>query len=205
LLQRISDLQSAERRALLEELRALYQKAERELDAAMSAIIDPLANFLEIVAQFDRLGFNEEARSFVSQPPLLGTGAGSVVVGEVTLENWRRERDHRAVRLAAPVRMSSPSLPAVAPAIAAAKKAALKPAPVNPDRKTWPTRAARKVDDAPAFGFAKIVVLRAGLEIDGVAHVTGDELIVANDVANRLLRTGAADLLFRGEIDEAAE
>lgn len=210
LLERLSQMQSHERRVLLETLEASIREKEGVLDSALGSTVEALQDFLAVSQQFDALGFSGEARSMFAAPPLL---AGGILAGAEALENYRREKDRIAAmrgRLAsgAPLRTAHPSLPTVSPAIAAANRAARKPAPrptVSTEYRPQPTRAPVKIAESPSFGFTKIVLIRGGVELDGKVSVAGDEAIVAVDRANELMRSGAADLVEHGRPDAAAE
>jgi hypothetical protein len=199
IIARLSELQSADRAALLAQLRGIYETRVAELDRAMEALLEPLGNLQEILRQLDVAGFSGEARAFVVPPPYLG--AGGVAISAETLENWRQQREHNLDMHALAAAPRPAPTPAPPPAPKAPERVRLQDAAYRPA----PTRAARKVEEEPSFGFMKIAVLRNGLEIAGEARVIGDELILPVSDAERLARTGAVDIVARGEVGRAAE
>lgn len=208
--ERLRDLHDAARRDLLDELRRIYERRAAALDAAMMDVLPALADYVEITRQLDASGFETEARGFVTKPPFVGEG---VLVSENTIELWRRERERLAdmnsrSAAGAPLRVVPHSIAGVTPEIAAANREVRKPkSPPATERDYHPTpsRTPRRCDETPGFGRSKIVVLRSGLEIENERHVAGDEFIVSNEVADKLLRAAAVDLVARGELEGAAE
>lgn len=195
---RMGELQSADRQNTLSMLKGEYNIIVNDLDAAIAAVLLPLSKFHVIVGQIDAAGFSVEARHFVIPPPLVGEG---VLASPETLELWRRERERVADMMATAAR----GLPLHAP-----RTEAPKPAPVAPPApvimQPRPRRAPIKVAGSPAYGFTKIVLMRNGVEIDGVARIAGDEIILPSSKAEQIVRNGAADIVEFGKAEsEAAE
>lgn len=189
---RFAELQCADRRALLEELKTIYQSRADSLDSAMCEVVVALDDYLEIARQLDAAGFEQAACGFVAKPPLT---AGGILVGEQSLESWRRERERIAdMRIAfdsaralnpKPAHVAAPARPAIE-----------RP---DPEYRPKPRRATKKVDGSIPFGYSKIIILRNEVELNNTQCVIGDELIVTTEVANMLARNGAV------EIERAAE
>ncbi|ULO22977.1 hypothetical protein [Methylocystis sp. SB2] len=190
IIARLSALQSSERAALLAQLRDIYNARAAALDAAMAAVLDPLADLQEAIRQLDAAGFSGEARAFVVAPPNVGN---AIVISGETLENWRQQRERVADMHAA----AAAPRPASAKPVAMGKAA--EPEPVRESIKRAPSRAPLRHDGPVAYGFAKIAFLRAGVDLgDGMASVPGDEAVRPLEVANQIARSGAADIIEIG-------
>jgi hypothetical protein len=198
LLDRLKVLQGEERAALLESLIAVLRQREHALDAALAACVETLGDYFEVTRQIEAAGFEQQARSLIIPPPLTANG---VVASAESLELWRRQREH----VLAVIALASAPRPARKPAAPPVPRAPERAKLQDPAYRPAPTRAARKVEEAPSFGFWKVTVLRNGLEVGGNAHVVGDEIILAAAEAERLARTGAVDIVERGEVGRAAE
>lgn len=194
---RLLELQSDERRARLGEFAVVYEQRAGELDAAMAHLLGVYDAYQVIVDQITIAGFDTEAQSFVTAPPYLNGGLGVTLD---TLELFRRRRE-RLAEMAARKAAGAPQNPRPAPAPVIAKP---RPTPIPPAR-VQVNRNPIKADGVAPFGFSKITPLRPGIEIEGKRYVIGDEIIVENEIADRLLRTGGVDLVALGEIERAAE
>jgi len=193
---RLRELQDEARRARLAELEANYHRASDTLDAALNAVLEPIDAYKAAVGALEANGFILEAGAFLAHPPLLGDGALVTAEG---LENWRRARDARHAVAAVPRPAPAPVAP---PKVETrtAERAKLQP----PEYRPGPRRAPRTINEAPSFGFAKILVLRDGLEFGGQLHVGGDEIIMPTVDAEALGRNAAIEILEYGRIDAAA-
>ena len=215
LLGRLRELQDKARRELFDALLGSFRERESQLDAALAAIVEPLANYMEAVHQLDAANFTTEAAPYIVRAPLVGDG---IQAGAASLEHWRRQREAVADRRAAAEtrKAAPPAIPAPGPYRAAPLVVHPRTPPKLVERKVAdaplpeyrpsPRRAPIKAEGRPAFGFMKIVVLRPGFEIEGKQRVVGDEIILPNAEADKWLRTGGCEVVERGEIgSEAAE
>ncbi|MFO1118338.1 MAG: hypothetical protein U1E28_21925 [Beijerinckiaceae bacterium] len=197
LIAKLAEVQSAARAARLAELIPKFKIVEGRLDAALEAAVTAFAEYRVAIAGFSSEGFEDYARTQINPPPAVGVEG--VIASPDLLELWRRSREDRSDMAAAATKLQPPARPV--------EKAVAPPAAPRPDPQYRPTpgRKPMKVEDKPAFGFVKVVMLRNGVEVDGKARVLSDELIVSTDLATALCKSGAADILERGKLERAAE
>lgn len=196
ILARIQQLQTADRRALLATLEANLRVAEKALDAALAATLDPLDDYLEAVRQLDVAGFERESAGLVVRPPLIGEG---VLAGRMALENWRRSlealRDARATA-------ARPHVPAPAPI---AKVVPLRPAPAPEPYVSYRKQEPAKISEPVAPGFTRLEAIMNNVDGSelGVNRmlVRGDQIDLPAGVAARVLR-GSAFSYVCGDSEE---
>lgn len=199
ILARVSALQTVERRELFASMVSVFREKEGALDAALATAVDALADYLNVVQQFDAAGFSAQARSVVIRPPFIG--ADGVVASASLLELWRRDRERVADRQAAidsgreidPVRAPLKIVPIP-------RKAAPPPAPMSTKR------APKRLSGPVGPGYRRLECLMNGVDFEGTQAVIGDQFDVLIEMADYVLRGRAFKLIaVTEEISEAAQ
>jgi len=177
------------------EIKQIMREDEKKIDlkrcAAMSAeVVSTARNMAEVNARAAKL-FGEMQQKYAGSRDMVAFESVAYfgICAPEFVEQFalNSERRWSAVRnghiTASPPAAAAVQAPKPSPAIA---KAVEPPAPPAPAPK------APRVLPAAVEGGTRIIVLRNGLEISGFQARTGDELVLAADLATELARNGAA-------------